>query len=270
MSAAGRPGAVVSGALQPGEAWPEAQYVYGVTISGAAVPSGLHGTGHPAGRVTLLRHRAIAAVISGVRADQRMGTLADARAHANVLAAMADGLSVLPMRFGAVMPDGDTIVAELLRPHHDTFAASLARLDGHTQFTIKGKYLGDIALREVLATEPEAMRLRERLRGRDTGAYLRENIRLGEVVVGAMERKRMADLQTLVDAVTPYAAAIAPSPPSAADSAVDAAFLVRRPQRSGFEQAAEELGRRWRSRIRLRLLGPLPPYDFARTFPEAG
>ena len=77
----------------------------------------------------------------------------------------------------------------------------------------------------------------------------------------------MADLQTLVGAVAPYAAAIAPRASSAVDGAVDAAFLVRRPQRSGFEQAAEDLARFWRNRIRLRLLGPLAPYDFAGTLP---
>ena len=249
---------------------PEPQYVYGITTSGAAVPPGLHGTGHPAGRVRLLRYTAIAAIVSGVRADQPLGTPADARLHAHVLAVMAEAVPVLPMRFGAVLPDGDAIVTELLAPHHDTFAASLARLDGHQQFTIKGKYIGDAALREVLAAEPEAMRLRERLRGRDANVYRRESIRLGELVARALERKRQADLQTLLDAVTPYVASTVPRTPSAAETAMDAAFLVRRTQRPGFEQAAEDLARRWKCRIRLRLLGPLAPYDFAETLPGGG
>jgi hypothetical protein len=220
--------------------------------------------------VALLGHGTISAIISRVRADHPLGTPADVRAHAHVLAVMSQAVPVLPLRFGAVMADGDAIVAELLGPHHDTFAASLARLEGHQQFTIKGKYIGDVALREVLAAEPEAMRLRELLRGRDLDIYRRESIRLGELVVRALERKRMADLQTLVDAVAPYAAATAPRTPSDADGAVDAAFLVRRTQQCGFEQAAEELARRWRNRIRLRLLGPLAPYDFAETLPEGG
>jgi Gas vesicle synthesis protein GvpL/GvpF len=244
--------------------------VYGITTCGAAVPPGLHGTGHPVGPVALLGHGAIAAIMSHIQADRPLGTPADARAHANVLAVIAEANPVLPMRFGAVMRDGDAIVAGLLRPHHDAFAATLARLDGHEQFTIKGKYIGDVALREVLAAEPETMRLREFLRGRDINVFEQESIRLGELVVRALERKRMADLQTLVDAVTPFAAAIAPRAPSAADGAVDAAFLVRRPQRSGFEQAAEEVARCWRNRIRLRLLGPLVPYDFTEGLPAGG
>jgi hypothetical protein len=217
--------------------------------------------------VTLLRHGAIAAIVSDVRADQPLGTPADARAHANVIAVMAEAVPVLPMRFGAVMADGDAIMAELLAPHHDALAATLARLDGHQQFTIKGKYIGQAALREVLSAEPEIMRLRQLLGGRNINIYNRESVRLGELVARALQRKRLADLQMLVDALQPYAAAIAPRTPSAADDAVDAAFLVRRPQRPAFEQAAEELARHWRSRIRLRLLGPLAPYDFAGKLP---
>lgn len=270
MSAAPRPGAAASALMQLGGSSPGPVYVYGITTCGAVVPAGLHGTGHPAGPVALVGHGAIAAIISRVRADQPLGTPADARAHAHVLAVMAEAVPVLPMRFGAIMPDGDAIVAGLLGPHHDSFAASLARLDGHQQFTVKGKYIGDVALREVLAAEPEAMRLRELLRGCDINVFRPESIRLGELVVRALERTRMADLKTLVDAVTPYAAAIAPRAPSAADDAVDAAFLVRRPQRPGFEQAAEDLARCWRNRIRLRLLGPLAPYDFAGALPGGG
>ena len=102
MSAGRRPGVAASSPLHGGDSPPGPQYVYGITTSGAAVPAGLHGTGHPAGPVTLLRHGAIAAVISGVRADQPLGTPADARAHANVLAVMAEAVPVLPMRFGVV------------------------------------------------------------------------------------------------------------------------------------------------------------------------
>lgn len=255
----------------PGGDWPPGpQYLYGITTSGADVPPGLHGTGHPAGRVMLLRHGAIAAIVSGVRADQPLGTPADARAHANVLAAMAEAVPVLPMRFGAVMTDGAAIVAELLTPHHGTLAAALARLDGHQQFTIKGKYIDQAALHEVLAAEPEVRRLRRLLAGREINVYSRESIRLGELVATAMERKRMADLQILVGALQPHVAAVAPRTPSTADDAVDAAFLVLRRQRPAFEQAAEELARHWRSRIRLRLLGPLAPYDFSGTLPGGG
>jgi hypothetical protein len=63
----------------------------------------------------------------------------------------------------------------------------------------------------------------------------------------------------------PRVTAVVERAPAGPETAVDAAFLVPRPDRTVFEQAAEELGRRWESRIRLRLVGPLPAYDFVQT-----
>jgi hypothetical protein len=67
----------------------------------------------------------------------------------------------------------------------------------------------------------------------------------------------------LIDTLTPHAVAVSEHIPSTPEGAAGAAFLVPQPRRSGFEHAAEQLGQRWEDRIRLRLLGPLAPYDFA-------
>jgi Gas vesicle synthesis protein GvpL/GvpF len=241
----------------------EACYVYGIVPSTAVIPDGLTGVGDPAGPVSLAASRGVAAVISPVQAGQMLGTASDLRGHANVLNTVVTSSAVLPVRFGAVLASPEEVAAELLEPHHDEFAAQLGRLHGHAQFTIAGRYIGDTALREALIAEPQAMRLRDMLRGRDSEAYRQENIRLGELVAGAMDRNRLADLQVLVGMLAPHATAVSERVPSAPDSAASAAFLVPLDRQAVFEDAAEQLGRRWADRIRLRLLGPLAPYDFA-------
>jgi len=263
MSPARRPGARMGTSVYDGHPLPGPRYVYGIVPSTAPVPARLRGVGDPAGRVSLVAHRRIAAVTSGVQRGQPMGTPADLRAHANVLNTLVTSAPVLPMRFGGVVADQEAVVAELLARHYDTFTGRLDRLDGHEQFTIKGRYVGDIALREVLAADPEAMRLREFLRGRAGGIWRPESIRLGELVARALDRTKLANTDALIDALAPHSAAIAEHATSAPDSAVQAAFLVRQPRRPGFERAAEELGRRWHGRIRLRLVGPIAPFDFA-------
>jgi hypothetical protein len=241
----------------------DACYVYGIVPSTAVVPDGLAGVADPASRVSLVVRRDVAAVISPVWAAQALGTPSDLRCHANVLNTMAASVAVLPVRFGAVMADAEEVADELLEPHHDAFAAQLGRLQDHAQFTVTARYAGDIALREALLAEPEAMRLRDLLRGRDSDAYRAENIRLGELVARAVDRNRAADLQVLIDMLSPHAAAVCENIPAAPDGAASAAFLVPLARRTAFEHTAEQLGRRWAGRIRLRLLGPLAPYDFA-------
>ena len=107
-----------------------------------------------------------------------------------------------------------------LEPLHDEFAGHLERLDGHEQFTIKGKYVGDTALREVLMAEPDALRLRDVLRSTDSEAYREDRIRLGELVSHALDRKRVADTEALVALLAPHAVAVAePAPAELPDPA---------------------------------------------------
>lgn len=243
-------------------------YVYGIVPSGTVVPDGLLGVGDPPGPVSIVPHNQVAAVISEVPAGAALGTAAGVRAHARVVNTLAASVATLPMRFGGLVADRETVVAEMLGPHHDEFAAQLGWLNGHQQFTVKARYLGDVALREALLAEPEAQRLRDMLRGRDAAEYRHENIRLGELVARAMERNALTDLQALIDALAPHSAAVSEQAPSVPDTAGGAAFLVPQPSLPSFERAAERLGKRWQGRIRLRLVGPVAPYDFVGLQPE--
>jgi hypothetical protein len=249
---------------------PELAYVYGIAPSSTAIPPGLAGVGDPVGGVRFLDHHRIAAIVGAVPADRPLGTPADLRAHANVLNTLAALFPVLPMRFGGVMADHHAVVTELLAPYHDVFAARLELLDGHEQFTIKGNYLGDTALREALMAEPDAVRLLDLLRGMDPAACRGQRIRLGGLVASGLGRRRAADTETLVEMLAPQAAAVAKAAPAGSNGAVHVSFLVRRTRRPDFERAAEELGKHWDGRIRLRLLGPLAPYDFAEPLPARG
>jgi hypothetical protein len=236
-------------------------YVYGIVPAGTRAPADLTGIDGQSCQVTG-SCGAIAALISPTPADRPLGTAGDLRTHARAVEAVARSSAILPLQFGAVMADEDAVQAELLEPYQEEFAGRLARLRGRDQFTVKGRYEGDVALREVVAEEPDIRRLSERLRGRDEVASRGGNIQLGELVAGALERKRQADTDVLAGALAVHAEAVAEHPAGAPDVAADMAFLVLRARRRAFEGAAEKLAQQWQARIRLRLVGPLPPYDF--------
>jgi Gas vesicle synthesis protein GvpL/GvpF len=238
-------------------------YVYGIVPAGTRAPADLIGIDGQSCQVTG-SCGAIAALISPTPAERPLGTARDLRTHARAVEAVARSAAILPLQFGAVMADENAVQAELLEPYQEEFADRLARLRGCDQYTVKGRYQGDIALREVLAEEPDIRRLSERLRGRDEVASRGGNIQLGELVAGALERKRQADADVLAGSLAAHAEAVAEHPAGAPDVAADMAFLVPRTRQNGFEGAAEELAQHWHGRIRLRLVGPLPPYDFTQ------
>jgi Gas vesicle synthesis protein GvpL/GvpF len=240
-------------------------YVYGIVPARTRLPEELTGTG--GGRVRLVRCGELAGVISEIPPEGARGVREDLLAHESVVASLAARTTMLPLRFSAVVTTADAVVGEMLEPYYDWFTGVLAQLADRTEFSVSGTYVQDTVLREVLAEEPEVMRLRESLRGLPEDAAYYERVRLGELIVHALDAKRVLDTDELVRALSPYAVAVAPRPPVSEDTAADAAFLVADEDRANFRKAVDELGYRWAARVKLRVVGPLAPYDFVPSPP---
>ncbi|MEW2359491.1 GvpL/GvpF family gas vesicle protein [Spirillospora sp. NPDC029432] len=245
-----------------------AQYVYGVTRASARLPAGL--TGLDDRPVTLVAHERCAAVTSDLPADRPLGARADLLAHQRVLEALLEtGTVVLPFRFGAALAAPEAVEKELLAANADRLSQVLDGLDGRVELRVKGTYVQDTVLREVVSDDPEIAELNQRLRevpedAADAAYY--ERVRLGEMIAQSLERRREHDGQALLEALAPAAEALVRKPPSREEDVVDAAFLVERDRRGDFERAVQELADAHADRITVRLIGPLPPYDFV---PEA-
>src|ERR1700754_2246563 len=173
-----------------------ATYVYGLVGADAQLPENLTGLG-PSGKVSTIVHRDVAAIVSDVPADRPLGTRDDLLAHEAVVDAVAASTAVLPMRFPAVIEE-EGVVEELLTPHHDHFVAALAELSGRVQYTLKGRYEQDVVLREVLEENPEVRELQDEVRDLPEDATYHQRLRLGELVVEALEERRDAEEAQLV------------------------------------------------------------------------
>jgi len=242
--------------------------VYAIVSADARPPKGLKGLG--GSEVSLIRHGDLAGVVSEIPPGQALGTREDLLAHEAVVEALAEETTTLPLRFGAVVTTADALVEEMLIPHQGWFMDVLVDLMGAREFAVIGVYVEDTMIREVLAEDPEALRLRARIRELPENAAYYDRIRLGELIVKALDEKRQVDTEALLDTLEPYATAVALRSPTGEDIAADAAFLVTDRRRKEFEEAVDALGERWAGRVRLRMVGPLAPYDFVPPSPEEG
>ena len=234
-------------------------YVYGIVRAGTEQPDLVGVDDQP---VRVLEHGAVAAVVAAVGLDQARAARADVVAHSTVLDAFAGRGPVIPVRFGSVLESSDAVVAELLAPDHDRFVALLDDLAGRAQFNLRARYDEAAVLAEVVADDPEIGRLREITRDQPEEAVYADKVRLGELVARSLETKREADTQILLDLLLPHTAAYHLREGGALEDLADVAFLVNDEQREAFEDAAESAAEAFHPRARLRLLGPLAPYDF--------
>jgi hypothetical protein len=130
------------------------------------------------------------------------------------------------------------------------------------QYTVKGRYEQDVVLREVLEDDEELRALQEHVRTLPEDASYYDRVKLGELVVAAIEQKREADAAELYERLEALAVAVSAHPPVQPEDVIDAALLIDRADIDAFGEAVEALGEAWSGRIRFRLLGPLAPYDF--------
>ncbi|WP_328814163.1 GvpL/GvpF family gas vesicle protein [Nonomuraea cypriaca] len=239
-----------------------ASYVYGVVPADLKAAPEDRGLGDPAGEVQLVRHGEIAALISDVDVDQPLGQPGDYLAHERLLDATAAQAPVLPFRFGAVMSDPDAIVEELLKPYHDEFRAALDELKGQAEYILRGRYVEQAVIAEVLGENREVARLREAIRNRPEDATRNERIRIGEIIAASIEVKRDADTNLVLDLLSGHFTSAVIREPTHERDAVHVALLARTGEQQELERVANELAERWTGRVDLRLFGPLAPYDF--------
>jgi len=236
-------------------------YVYAVVQPAPnRVPAGL--TGVHGGPVLLVGIETVAAAVGRIPLDRSPGRRAELMAHSKVVDALAECGAVVPIQFGSVMADEEGILEQLLVPNEEFFLALLDELAGRAQYNLKASYLEDVVLAEVIAEDGEIRQLREYTRTLADDEGHGERLRLGQLVAHALEHKREFDAAVLLRAITPYVAAQAPRTSHGVDHLLDVAFLVNDEVRAAFEEQLEGLAEAVHERIRLRLVGPLAPYDF--------
>jgi hypothetical protein len=239
-------------------------YVYGITSgSHPSLPDGMEGVGEPARQVRIIKEGDLAAVVSdapeGLRPKRR-----DLLAHQNVLAETGAAAAVLPMRFGSVSPD-DAAVAGVLAERADHFKERLEALAGKVEYNVKATHDEEAVLHRVMSENPEVRSLTEANRQAGGGSY-DDKLRLGEVVVAAVQRREVEDAAELQRTLEPVAAAVSVGPESTGWLA-NVSFLVERASAEDFIAAVEEV-RKGQPHLEVRLHGPLPPYSFVEPGPS--
>jgi hypothetical protein len=240
------------------------QYIYGIIRADSPTPDDL--TGLEDQPVSVVKHGGCAALVSDLAQERPLGERADLIAHQRVLDAfVAANVVILPFRFGAALKSREAVEKELLAEHAESFAQVLDQLEGRHEVRVKATFVEEAVLREVLAEDPQVAELNERLRNVPADAadaYHYDRIQLGELLAQAVTRRRDQEGEKLVEVLASGAAKVALHVPVREEDVLDASFLVEHDRLAEFEQTVDKLSQQHQDRIRLRLIGPLAPYDF--------
>jgi hypothetical protein len=238
-------------------------YVYGVTRAPAdTVTTTLRGVGDPPATVRAVEGGDLAALVSDVRAGWTAARREDVEAHDHLLSRTIESATVVPMRFGVVMPSEDHVREDLLERHGEEIRTLVARVDGKVQMTLKAFYLGEALLRAALERNPQLKRRSDALRDRPADAMHQERIALGRDVAAAVEAQRSADEQLLLDPLMPVVDDAVAQALASERMALNAQLLVARDRRDELDGLVRELSERHGDRFSFRYVGPLAPFSF--------
>ncbi|MEU6820146.1 GvpL/GvpF family gas vesicle protein [Streptomyces atriruber] len=233
-------------------------YVYGIASSShPALPDGMEGIGRPACLVRVLKNGDLAAIVSDAPEDLKPKRR-DLLAHQNVLSEAGAAGAVLPMRFGSLAPDDDTVVS-VLGERADHYEERLRTLDGKVEYNVKATHHEQAVLHQVLAENPE-LRAMVEANQRQGGGTHEQKLQVGEMITAGVRARESSDAVHVRRALEPAAEAVGEGPESTGWLA-NISFLVNRKTAEGFLAAVEEL-RVTQPHLDLRVHGPLPPYSF--------
>lgn len=237
-------------------------YVYGVVpVSGAGtnLPDDLRGLDDAP--VQLVRHGEVAAAVAEIALDRPPGRRKDLVAHGQVVDRLAAAGPVVPVQFGSVMQSREAVREDLLQSGHDRFLAILHRLEGRRQLNLRATYVEDEVLADVVRERPDIAELRRRTRELPPGTMHPDLVRLGELVSYAVDQRRADDAEDVLAVLEPLVDAVSERAPGTMD-VLDVAVLVAEEHLDDLEDALETYAEAVHERIRVRLVGPVAPYDF--------
>ncbi|MEV7420813.1 GvpL/GvpF family gas vesicle protein [Streptomyces sp. NPDC089919] len=233
-------------------------YVYGIARAGQKLPDALAGIGEPPLPVRAVRAGQLVALVSDAPTELKPERR-DLLAHQRVVIQAGGTGPVLPLRFGGVSPDDDTVTS-VLAEHEESYLERLTELEGKDEFNVKASHLEEDVRATVLTGDPRLRSVQQDLRDAGGGTHA-QKLAFGEMVAAAVAAREQADAVLVAEALRPYARAVRHGP-EGTDWLANLSFLVAREDQEHFLEAVRGVHEQ-HTHLQVQVTGPLPPYSFA-------
>jgi hypothetical protein len=233
-------------------------YCYGVTWAETARPQQAAGLGGKP--VEPVRFEELAALASRAPAGKVRARRADLMCHFDVLRSAFERGTVIPLRFGIVFDDEETIVEEFLKPRRDELVGLLRELRDRVELRVTAHYREEAILAEIVRENRRVAKLREASKhGRTPQPLL---IELGELVAAEFQARTNRDAHMILDRLGSLALGQEVDEEPIEHQVLRASFLVERKRIPAFDAAMDDLASGQAGRIDFKYVGPLPPHSF--------
>lgn len=244
-----------------------AVYIYGIVKEPRARVLDYRGIGEA--EVYMINAGGLSAVASRVETSEVDPTRRNVCAHVVVQDNLMKEYTLLPMSFGTVADDDESIAA-MLEKNHDIFAAELARFAGRIEASLKVFWESDAIIAELREKDKGFDKLKE-----EAGKAPREKAELLLVEIGKKVEKVALEWQQkygsrIYAPLKALAIDAVPNEMTAPRCILAVSFLLEKAREDEFKARIYALDEQYDGKLQFKYVAPLPPYSFVTVRLEGG
>lgn len=213
-----------------------------------------------------LPYNGVAAVVGASPRDDYRGLKRDDAVrymvnHQSVIEAVQSHFTILPVKFGTVLPD-TSFIERLLHQGSSQFRNALSNMRGLTQMEMVTLWKLPQVFQEIGNEAPIAA-LKAKIAGLPQEQTLEDRITIGRMVKEAMDYRRSILSEQVAPRLRSVARDSVVNPILDDTIVVNVALLLDANGRKNLDQVLELLDKTYDGQLTFRAIGPLPPYSFA-------
>ena len=247
---------------QPGS---DPRYIYGIVLT-TDLSLDIAGVGDGDDLVYTVAQDGLSALVSatscadfrGMGRQEAVGYLV---AHQQVVERVMQQVTVLPVKFGTVLPN-EMAVRRLLEQGGASFRHILEEMAGRVQMEVVVTWDLAAVFREI-GDDPAIVQLKTHIASRPPEETTAERVAVGQLVKTLLDQRRADLLGCLLPRLKDVVLDDVVNPLMDDSMVMNVALLVDGMERAKLDERLAELDEQMGGSLHFRCVGPLPPYSFA-------
>ncbi len=240
-------------------------YLYG--IFPLPVPQGIQSQGLDRQPVLAHVHDGFVFLYSEAQQERYLASRRNLLDHEKVLeqSMQAGHRVLLPLQFGLIVEDWQTVTEQLTQPHSDKLNGLFDKLSGRREVSIKVFWDAAAELQALMQENEDLQRERDQLEGKTLS--MDQVVRIGQSIEQSMAGRQKDITDTFRAVLEPLAVEVLENPPLTEAMIYNTAYLISWEEEPVFSDRVEALDQQFEGRLRIRYNNFTAPYSFAQLNP---
>jgi hypothetical protein len=237
-------------------------YIYGLVRAGETAPITAPAIMGGDASLRFITVGQVAALVSDVPSDDITANRRNMMTHTRVLEVAMQDRTIVPMRFGMVAAS-EAHVLRGLAPQAERLIAMLDDLDERIEAGVRMTWDQPTLMAEVVRETPKLAKMAASIAKRSQNETYYERIELGRLTDEALKLKRDRECAAILERLARHAVRKVLHKPGEDMVVLNAALLIDRAVERAFMAEVEAIEAENGERLRIKVVAPAPPYNFA-------